>query len=88
MRLIFGRADEEPRDKGSVLFADPCTPTFTRAINPPISPIAANAGPTRAQRIESMTGNLMPWEDRTGFRAQESWAAMNAKRGIPEAESD
>ena len=85
--MVDGVAEEHAREKGSVLFADPCTSTFTKAINKPIDPVSHGAS-KRTPRIESMTGNLVPWECRSGLRAQDSWAAMNAKRGITSEEND
>lgn len=80
---FFGIPSEEggERHKGSLLFADPSRASFTECINDSIGLNGTNSGPKTTPRIKSMTGNLTPWDDRTGYRAQDSWAEMNSKRG-------
>lgn len=87
-RGAFGHPEEGEREKGSVLFADPCMPTFTGAINDFVGPASGNTGPQATPRIHGMTGNLVPWGDHTGYRAQQSWSEMNRKKGTLQETED
>lgn len=83
MKIVFASEDERP--KGSVLFADPSHAQFAGCIKTFNEPHSNSSHGTQ-RGIQSMTGHLVRYDDRTGYYAQESWSAMRRKRGFEENE--
>ncbi|MGD0968629.1 MAG: hypothetical protein ABR949_10110 [Candidatus Aquilonibacter sp.] len=74
--------EPEERVLGSVQFADPSTTAMLKVNEGFIGPTSSNTGPrTAPTNIRPITGREVPWEDRTGAYTQDTWAAMNTKRG-------
>lgn len=76
MRLDI--VEEDPRPNGSVLFADSCTPTFTRAIHTFNEPHSRDS-------VGHSRGINTPDSGRWGSHIGDTgWREMNRKRGTSE----
>jgi len=82
MPATFVEPEPDTRPTGSVLFADPSTAEFPRQIHAFNDPRGNNSHGEQ-NGVRTMTGRLVPWNDRQSETTGEGlWANMNRKRGV------